>query len=137
MSDDDDLRTANAAKSSELKSTFDASVKGIFTDYAVDLTAPEESTGGGIRARQHVRLLANDGKALVIGFANTSEGTAELRTLGCTLEISKQRFGAELPIPAPEYMKFLDRASDVLRVFGLKVSVVAKVSRARDDGDDA
>jgi hypothetical protein len=36
------------------------------------------------------------------------------------------RFGSEVAIPAPEYMKFLERAQDCLQVFGLKVSVLAK-----------
>jgi hypothetical protein len=132
MSDDQDIRTAHAAKSSQLKSTFDAAVKGIFTDFSVDLTPPEESTGGGVRARQHIRLTSKDGKTLVVGAANAAEGAAELRTLGFTLETSKQRFGSELPIPAPEYMKFLERAQDCLQVFGLKVSVLAKEPPARD-----
>jgi len=43
------------------------------------------------------------------------------------LEVSKQRFGVELPIPPPEYVRFLDRAADVLRVFGLVVNVVSVV----------
>lgn len=123
---DDNLRTEHAAKSSQLKATFDAAVKGILTDYTIDLTPPEESTGGGVRARQHIRLTAKDGRTLVVGAANAAEGTAELRTLGFTLETSKQRFGSELAIPAPEYMKFLERAQDCLQVFGLKVSVLAK-----------
>jgi hypothetical protein len=127
MSEDPDFQTEHAQKSAHLKSTFDAAVKGIFTDYDVDLTPPEESTGGGVRARQHMRLSSRDGQSLVLGAANAAEGTAELRTLGCMLEISKERFGKELPIPPPEYMKFLDRATDVLRTFGMKVSVVSTV----------
>jgi hypothetical protein len=136
MYDDLEHQTAQAAKSAHLKTTFDSAVKEMFTDYNVDLTAPEETTGGGVRARQHIRLVANDGRSLVIGSANAAEGTAELRTLGCTLEISKQRFGVELPIPSPEYMKFLERATDCLGVFGMKVSVISTVSAARAKDDE-
>jgi hypothetical protein len=125
-SDFDDLQqTEQAAKSSHFKTTFDAAVKGLFSDYTVDLTPPEESTGGGVRARQHMRLSTKSGQVVVVGSANAAAATAELRTLGCVLEISKERFGSELPIPPPEYMKFLDRATDVLRTFGMKVSVVS------------
>ncbi len=127
MSDESALHTTHAAKSKQLKDTFDTSVKGIFTDYAVDLTPPEESTGGGVRARQHIRLVSKSGQVLVVGAANAADGTAELRTLGCVLAISQQRFGTELSIPAPEYVKFLDRARDVLDVFGLRVTVVSTV----------
>jgi hypothetical protein len=125
MADDEEIRTGHAAKGVQLKDTFDAAVKGFLTGFEVDLTPPEESTGGGVRARQHIRLRSSDGRSIVIGFANGAEQTAELRTLGCVLTMSQQRFGAELPIAAPEYVKFLERATDVLRVFGLKVSVVS------------
>jgi hypothetical protein len=136
MTDENDFQTAQAAKSAHLKTTFDAAVKDMFKDYTVDLTAPEESTGGGIRARQHIRLVANDGRSLVVGSANAADGTAELRTLGCTLEVSKQRFGVELPIPGPEYIKFLERATDCLGIFGMKVSVISTVSAARAKSDE-
>ena len=125
MGDEADIQTAHAARSKHLKTTFDSAVAGIFTDYTVDLTPPEESTGGGVRARQHIRLTAKDGKVLVIGAANAADGTAELQTLGCVLEVSKKRFGAELSIPAPEYVKFLDRATDVLKVFTITAKVVS------------
>ncbi len=120
-------QTAHAAKGAQLKDTVDAALAGIFADYVVDLTPPEESTGGGVRARQHLRLSTKDGKSLVLGWANAAERTAEVRTLGCTLEVSKERFGTELPISMAEYAKFVDRATDVLQVFGLQVSVVSTV----------
>ena len=122
-----DPETAHAQRSKHLKTTFDTAVAGIFTDYTVDLTPPEESTGGGVRARQHVRLATKDGKVLVVGSANATDSTAELFTLGCTLEVSKKRFGTELPIPAPEYVKFLERATDVLKVFGIIATTVSTV----------
>ncbi len=125
MFDDEKLRTAHSQRGKHLKSTFDTAVKDLLTDYTVDLVAPEESTGGGVRARQHIRLTAKDGKTIVIGSANAADGTAELGTLGYTLEVSKQRFGAELPIAPVEYTAFVERATDVLQTCGLVVSVVS------------
>lgn len=131
MGDDKDLQTAHAARGAQLKETFDTAVKGMFTEYVVDLMPPEESTGGGVRARQAIRLSAKDGRTLVLGAANASDGTAELRTLGCALELSQQRYGSEIPIPGPEYARFVERATDVLKVCGLSVAIVSTLNQSR------
>jgi hypothetical protein len=131
MANENEMQTAHAARGAQLKQTFDTAANGIFTDYVVDLVPPEESTGGGVRARQVIRLTAKDGKSLVVGAANAADGTAELRTLGCALELSQQRYGSELAIPGPEYAKFVERATDVLRVCGLRVTNVAMLTATR------
>jgi hypothetical protein len=119
------FQTFQSTRGTYLKESFEIAVKNTFRSYTVDMTAPEDSTGGGVRARQHIRLRSHDGAVnMVIGFANAAEGTAELNTLGHTLYVSKVRFGTELKIPPSEYLRFLDRATKILENFGLSVSSI-------------
>lgn len=132
MSDDKDLRTAHAAKSSQLKSTFDAAVKGILHRVHRRPHAARREHGrwrARAPAHQDHRERRQEPRRRI---GERRRRHRELRTLGFTLETSKQRFGSELAIPAPEYMKFLERAQDCLGVFGLRVTVLAKEKPADD-----
>lgn len=98
--------------------TFEGALKRTFSSYTVDML-PE---GMG---RSAIRLVAIDGPALVVGWADQQGRTAELSTLGRALGLSKQSLGRELRLPPLEYLKFLERATMVLEDFGMKVTVVS------------
>ncbi len=117
--------TEQALRGTHLATTFETAVKRVFASFTVEMTRPETSTHDGARARQPIRLIAADGAALVIGWANAADGRAELRTLGHTLALSKQRYGREMVLPPLEYLRFLEIATKVLEDHGLAVEVVA------------
>jgi hypothetical protein len=112
---------------------FEAAMKRMFGAYTIDMTSPAPSAGSRVQTLRHIRLVPKSGAALVIGWANPSEGKAELGTLGHTLALSKQRFGRELAIPPLEYLRFIDAAKKLLEERGMTVSVIAhKPSEASD-----
>jgi len=118
-------RTELSQRADALAVTFESTLRRVFSAATVDLTAAEASTNGGERATQHIRLVTSDGKTFVLGHANVAERRAELRTLGYSLALSKERFGRELRLPPKEYMRFLELAVQVLEEQGLEVEVVA------------
>ena len=97
---------------------FEGALKRTFSSYSVDMLP--EGTG-----RCAIRLVAIDGPAIVIGWADPHARTAELSTLGRALTLSKQTLGRELRLPPLEYLKFLERATMVLEDFGMKVTVLS------------
>jgi hypothetical protein len=99
--------------------TFESAVARIFRGRTVELTRPEAS------GRQYIRLVSEDGTMLVLGWANVAEGTAELRTLGHTLIVTKRRFGREIDLVPGDYMRFLETAARVLESASLAITVVA------------
>jgi hypothetical protein len=116
--------TEHAQRGAGLVVSLELATKGSFEDLAPSLTAPESSTGGGVRAHQHVVLTAPSGATLVVGSANSVERTAELKTLGLATSLAERRsFGAKLP--PLEYLAFLERATKALEEAGLTVTVVA------------
>lgn len=117
--------TVHARRCVQLTTAFIAALSPTFTGFGLDVTEVESSTGGGARAMQRIVLTSDAGPPLVIGSINFIEKTAELRTLGCALDICRQRFGAEVSIPPREYIAFLDRAVSVLEDLGLQVTIVA------------
>jgi hypothetical protein len=118
-------RTVNSQRAEVLRSAFEAMTRGSLPGFAVSMTSPEASTGGGVRARQHIVLTTAEGLAVVVGWANAAEKTAELRTLGYVLSICKQRFGTELAIPRAEYVAFLELATRLLSDEGMTVQAAA------------
>ncbi len=102
--------------------------------YRVEMTAPDQSTAGGARALQHVRLVvkpepgseARDGAAhaLVVGHANVSTTAAELETLEAVEVAWAKRFEEPTGLDPSLYAAYLDEAEAVLQAFGLKVQRV-------------
>ena len=92
--------------------------------FAPDMTAPEgPSTGGGVQAMQHLRLLPPHPNmpTLVVGHLNQREGTAELRTLEYVDAISRERFKQGAPLDPTQYAQFLQSAQGFLAACGLRV----------------
>ena len=119
------MSTDHSMQSEAFAAVFERATKDVFADYSVDLTRPEATTYGGARALQHIRLITREGVAFVIGSANRSKGTAQLRTLGYALTLSKRRFGKELSVPVEEYLRFFDIATQVIKEFGLHIEILA------------
>jgi hypothetical protein len=93
--------------------------------YTPDLTAPEgPSTGGGVQAMQHLRLLPSRPNlpTLVVGHVNGVEGTAELRTLDHLDAICRDRFRQGAPLDPAQYASFLQSAQGFLGACGLRVA---------------
>lgn len=129
--------TAQARRAMTLAPAFEAAARRVFTNYTVEMTRPEASTGGGVRARQRIKLVAADGSSLVVGWANVADGNAELHTLGHSLALSKQRYGRELVLPPIEYLRFLELATSILEDHALSVTVVAFTKAGVEANRDA
>jgi hypothetical protein len=111
----DDLRTKFAMQAVDLAGLFslligERPLTGPVT-YHVELSAPDgPSTGGGIQAVQHIKLIPADGGAtLVAGWANQIERVAELRTLNYLNELHAERFASSALSPPPSPSERLDR----------------------------
>jgi hypothetical protein len=91
-----------------------------------EMTAPEASTGGGVQALQHIRLVPSrgQGRAYVVGKANRGERMAELRSLAYVDRVSMERFGRPTGFDPGEYEQFLAAAGQFLEMFGLTVTLV-------------
>jgi hypothetical protein len=92
---------------------------------APDLTAPDgPSTGGGVQAMQHVRLVPPQPNlpTLVVGHVNQREGTAELRTLDHVDAMCRERFKQGAPVDPGQYAQFLQSAQGFLAACGLRVT---------------
>jgi hypothetical protein len=89
-----------------------------------DMTAPEgPSTGGGVQAMQHLRLVPPQPNmpTLVVGHLNQGQGTAELRTLDHVDAISRDRFKQGAPLDPAQYAHFLQSAQAFLGACGMQV----------------
>ena len=111
------------AEITTLPRTFEDALKQTFRSYTVDMLPAEDG-------RHAIRLVAHDGPALVVGWADLITQRAELCTLGHALSLSKQQIGRELRLPPLEYLLFLERATAVLEGIDLKVTVVTHASRS-------
>jgi hypothetical protein len=93
--------------------------------FRVELSAPEgPSTGGGVQAVQHVKLVPDDGTGSVIvaGSANQIEKSAELRTWEYLAELHAQRYkGASLPVDKATYQALVARMQGFFGAQGLRV----------------
>ncbi|HEX4445700.1 MAG TPA: hypothetical protein VH044_03160 [Polyangiaceae bacterium] len=94
--------------------------------YSPDMTAPEgQSTGGGVQAMQHLRLLPPEASmpTLLVGHANQRDGNAELRTWEHVDALCRERFNQGAPLDPAQYEQFLQSAQGFLAACGLRVSV--------------
>jgi len=92
--------------------------------FVPDMTSPEgPSTGGGVQAVQHLRLMPPQPNmpTLVVGSLNPRDGTAELRTLEYVDAISRERFKQGAPLDPGQYSQFLQSAQAFLAACGMKV----------------
>jgi len=93
--------------------------------FVPDMTAPEgPSTGGGVQAMQHLRLVPPRATmpTLVVGHLNQRDGTAELRTLEYVDAISRERFNVGAELDPGQYAQFLQSAQTFLGACGLRVT---------------
>jgi hypothetical protein len=92
--------------------------------YAPDVTAPEgPSTGGGVQAMQHLRLVPPQPNlpTIVVGHVNGRDRSAELRTLDHVDAICRERFKQGAPLDPQQYAQFLQQAQGFLAACGMQV----------------
>jgi hypothetical protein len=128
------LRTKYAAQAATLAEQFRVAVQAFPVGlHQGEMTAPEGSTGGGVRALQHIRLVPMEGggRTFVVGNANRAERVAELRSLDYVDRVSIERFGEPTGFDPHAYQAFIARAAQFLDLFGLTVthSTHAEASR--------
>lgn len=126
------LRTALAAQGIHLSALFFA----VFENTVIPgnpqreprlMAPPGPSTGGGKMARQNFSLIPVDeaeGKTVVIGWADSSQKRAELRSWKVVAEAHRQRFGQELDIPVGAYNSFMTKVVSFLREQGFTIERV-------------
>lgn len=120
-------RTQFAARAATLAEQFRNAVAACPVGAHVgEMTAPEGSTGGGVQALQHIRLVPEGGKGrtFVVGNANRLQRLAELRSLAYVDRVSMDRFGEPTGLDPAEYAHFLAGAGQFLEMFGLSVTLV-------------
>jgi hypothetical protein len=137
------LRTQFSIKASTLADSYRSTVGRLKVGphgYSPDMTAPEgQSTGGGVQAMQHLRLLPPEASmpTLLVGHANQRDGNAELRTWEHVDALCRERFKQGAPLDPAQYEQFLQSAQGFLAACGLRVSVAPTpeemfVRRGRD-----
>ena len=119
------LMTQNAQRANVVVMTLEGMVQKCFRTAKVDITAPEQSTAGGKRALQRIRLQVPQGPLILIGEFNTVEKRGELRSLGYVQEVHRRRFNVELPIDPKEYFAFIETAKQILDSFGMPTTIAA------------
>src|SRR5580704_14789799 len=123
------LQTQFSVRASDLAETFRHSLGRIRVGphgYSPDLTSPEgPSTGGGVQAMQHVRLVPPQPTmpTLVVGHVNPRDGTAELRTLHYVDTMCRERFKQGAPLDPAQYATFVNAAQAFLGACGIRVSM--------------
>jgi hypothetical protein len=123
------LQTHFSLQATDLAESFRSSTVGRLRigphGFAPDMTAPDgPSTGGGVQAMQHLRLVPPQVNmpTLVVGHLNQRDGTAELRTLDYVDAISRERFKQGAPLDPGQYALFLQSAQGFLGACGMRVT---------------
>jgi translation initiation factor IF-2 len=102
------------------------------------LRAPDgPSTAGGKQARQSLVLQNDAGDALVCGWVNLSERTAEVRSHAYLREQFLQRKGFPIDVPQAEYEALVKEVAAFLRVNRLDVQRVEQPPEGRVETDAA
>jgi hypothetical protein len=121
-------RTKFAAHAATLAEQFEAALSGRAVGaHRLEMTAPEGSTGGGVQVLQHIRLVPGEGappglKSYVVGNANRTTSTAELRSLEYVDEVSFQRFRERTGFDAAQYRECMAEAARFLSAWGMTVT---------------
>jgi len=124
-------RTAFAAHAATLADEFEGALMGHTVGaHRLEMTAPEGSTGGGVQALQHIRLVPGDEappgtRTYVVGNANRATKMAELRPLDYVDQVSLQRFGERTGFDEAQYGACMAEAARFLSTWGLTVTRVA------------
>jgi hypothetical protein len=93
--------------------------------FRVEMSAPDgPSTAGGKQALQHIKLVpAVSGPAIVIGSANTTIQTAEIRTYDHVAALYQQRFkGARVPVDVTKYQELIQGLAQFFKAMKLSVT---------------
>lgn len=116
------LRTRVASQAASLAETvtdgFDGFAMGAGS-YGVDLSTPDgPSTGGGVQARQHLRLVPRrKGYPIIVaGTVDPVTSTAEIRTFEHVAILHELRFERPVEITEDEYAEFLRKAAVVMNL---------------------
>jgi hypothetical protein len=121
------LQTQFSVQATDLAESFRSTVGRMRVGpyaYAPDMTAPEgPSTGGGVQALQHLRLVPpqTNMPTLVVGHVNPRDRVAQLRTLEHVDAMCRERFKLGAPLDAAQYQTFLQSAQGFLAACGMRV----------------
>ena len=123
--DPEALRTRLARKFVTLADSFTEAFRDFAIGagaYAIELTAPGMSTGGGKQALQHIRLRPRrEGYSIVVaGTVNQLERRAELRDFDHIAVVNEVRFRQPVDINRQEWEQFLRKAEVVLNDAGIQ-----------------
>ena len=124
-----DLRTRFAVRALDFAETFNAGLGALSLQpgaYQPQLTTPDgPSTGGGVQAVQHVRLIAarQGFPAILVGSANQRSGTAELRSYEYIEAVHRQRWQRPVPLDRSDYEDFLHAAKNFFESNQLLVTI--------------
>ncbi len=124
-----DLRTRFAVRALDFAETFNAGLGALSLQpgaYQPQLTTPDgPSTGGGVQAVQHVRLIAarQGFPAILVGSANQRSGTAELRSYEYIDAVHRQRWQRPVPLDRSDYEDFLHSAKNFFESNQLLVTI--------------
>jgi hypothetical protein len=122
------LQTRFSVQATDLADSFRSTVGRLRVGpyaYAPDMTAPEgPSTGGGVQALQHLRLVPPQSNmpTLVVGHVNPRDRVAQLRTLEHVDAMCRERFNLGAPLDAAQYQTFLQSAQGFLAACGMRVT---------------
>ena len=118
------ILTQYASHANTIADTFRAAfTKTKVGTHTVEMTAPTDSTKGGLLALQHVTLKPETGMALIVGTVNAGEKRAELRSYAHLSKVNEERFKRPLPFDEASYKTFLEKAEGVLGAFGIDTTV--------------
>ncbi|MDF2695088.1 MAG: hypothetical protein K0S65_3471 [Labilithrix sp.] len=124
--------TQFSSHANTIADTFRAAfVKTKLGECTVEMTAPEESTRGGLYGLQHATLRSPSGMAIVAGSVHAGEKRAELRAFGLVSQLYAERFKQPPQFTEAEYGAFLTKAEPILAAFGLDVKVIAELPKGR------
>ena len=124
-----DLRTRFAVRALDFAETFNAGLGALSLQpgaYQPQLTTPDgPSTGGGVQAVQHVRLIAarQGFPAILVGSANQRSGAAELRSYEYIDAVHRQRWQRPVPLDRNDYEDFLHAAKNFFESNQLLVTI--------------
>ena len=131
--------TQFSSHANTIADTFRAAfVKTRLGDCTVEMTAPEESTRGGLFGLQHLTLRNPSGMAIVVGSVHAGEKKAELRAFTLVASVHEERFKQPPSFGEADYAAFLAKAEPIFGAFGLDVTVIRELPKARlSDAPDA
>jgi len=133
------ILTQFSSHANTIADTFRAAfVKTQLGDCTVEMTAPEESTRGGLFGLQHLTLRSPSGMAIIAGSVHAGEKKAELRAFSVVARLHEERFKRAPSFSEADYAAFLAKAEPILAAFALEVTHIADLPRARlSDAPDA